>query len=215
MDEAGFCELGASPKCGCFDGFDHRDSGCRLADADLLTGRHAIGWRSWFRRWLLGNWRIPQLRNPSSTFQQPVVPFGFPLCSSRTSLAPKKTSASAFEMPQPNTEGEFTIAAAYGQACLACSSSKTKCRFRPGGDSCERCFRRGKECRRGPVKRRDTGKRAVSRTARLEERLDNLVLLLQNQHEGARVNDSTTSISNIANVQRTVDQVGLALHGSI
>ncbi|KAK1750386.1 C6 transcription factor [Echria macrotheca] len=75
-------------------------------------------------------------------------------------------------------DSEF-VPASYGQACVHCVRSKTSCRRRIEGGPCERCLRRGKECQQAPGGRREIGKRAGSRTTRLEEKLDSLVTLLQ------------------------------------
>jgi hypothetical protein len=86
--------------------------------------------------------------------------------------------------------------ALYGHACANCAQSKCKCILRRAGGRCERlaapsprpyiatdvvrCHRLNKECRPSETVRRRNAKRpAVSKTARLEEKLDGLVSLLQ------------------------------------
>ena len=87
------------------------------------------------------------------------------------------------------TNSEFTNPAPYGQACLECSRAKCKCMRRPAGGTCERCLRRGIECRPPPSSVRQRGapsaKGLGSRTVRLEEKLDTLVTLLQSQQSSS------------------------------
>jgi hypothetical protein len=101
--------------------------------------------------------------------------------------------------------------AQYGHACTNCAQSKCKCIIRRTGGSCERsvthpktclygrttdmgrCRRLKKDCRPAEtVRRRHQRKPAVSRTARLEEKLDGLVSLIK---AGAQSNGVTTSPS--------------------
>jgi len=80
------------------------------------------------------------------------------------------------------TDSEFSSPAPYGQACIDCSRAKCKCMRRPAGGSCQRCLRRGTECRL-PTSVRQKGIQALgsqtASTARLEKKLDTLVSLLQ------------------------------------
>lgn len=70
--------------------------------------------------------------------------------------------------------------AGYGRSCTNCSRAKCKCILRPGGQDCERCHRLGKECQPMTTSRRRVGKKtASSRTAQLEEKLDDLVSILR------------------------------------
>ncbi|KAF4468163.1 Zn(II)2Cys6 transcription factor [Fusarium albosuccineum] len=70
--------------------------------------------------------------------------------------------------------------AGYGRACTACQKAKCKCILRPGCDDCERCFRLGKQCQPMMTSRRRIGKKTPSsRTAQLEEKLDDLVSILR------------------------------------
>ncbi|KAK3385785.1 hypothetical protein B0H63DRAFT_560308 [Podospora didyma] len=95
-------------------------------------------------------------------------------------------------MPQLS-EPDFTIPAPYGQACVNCSRSKSKCMRRTAGGPCHRCCRRGQEseCRpnatthpSGP--RRKAAKKLTSRTTQLEAKLDSLVTLLQSKTAAQR-----------------------------
>ncbi|KAM6519451.1 hypothetical protein FALCPG4_013083 [Fusarium falciforme] len=70
--------------------------------------------------------------------------------------------------------------AGYGRACTACQRAKCKCILRPGGQNCERCFRLGKSCQPMTTSRRRVAKKTTSsRTAQLEEKLDDLVSILR------------------------------------
>ncbi|OJK03485.1 hypothetical protein ASPACDRAFT_111277 [Aspergillus aculeatus ATCC 16872] len=67
--------------------------------------------------------------------------------------------------------------APYGRACLNCARAKCKCLLRTTGGGCERCIRLKKECIPAPTVRQRRPR--ASRTARLEQKLDGLVSLLQ------------------------------------
>ncbi|OJJ50287.1 hypothetical protein ASPZODRAFT_2117511 [Penicilliopsis zonata CBS 506.65] len=70
--------------------------------------------------------------------------------------------------------------APYGRACEPCALAKCKCILRTAGDRCERCHRLDRECRPSKtVRRRNPQKGRLSKTARLEEKLDNLTNLLK------------------------------------
>ncbi|KAF2703314.1 hypothetical protein K504DRAFT_392946 [Pleomassaria siparia CBS 279.74] len=75
------------------------------------------------------------------------------------------------------------IPAPYGRACTGCSRAKCRCVMRVGG-GCERCHRLGKEC--APVelvrKRRSRKTTPAARRSQLEDKLSDLVSLLQAQH---------------------------------
>ncbi|KAI1630822.1 hypothetical protein F4809DRAFT_635202 [Biscogniauxia mediterranea] len=103
--------------------------------------------------------------------------------------------------PQPQTPPR--ISAPYGHACANCSKAKCKCiTTRGGGSTCERCARLGRECRpsNGVRKKRVSSRRAnpafgvglgavsASRTAQLEEKLDDLVSILRAQAAAAAGN---------------------------
>ncbi|KAM3564141.1 hypothetical protein MY1884_000883 [Beauveria asiatica] len=71
--------------------------------------------------------------------------------------------------------------AGYGQSCTNCSRAKCKCILAAAGDACERCSRLGKDCQPIVTARKKVAKRtAASRTAQLEEKLDDLVSILKN-----------------------------------
>ncbi|KAI0889211.1 uncharacterized protein GGS22DRAFT_196844 [Annulohypoxylon maeteangense] len=68
------------------------------------------------------------------------------------------------------------------RACTNCARVKCKCIYRTDGATCERCHRLKKQCiPSAPVRRRTARRRGASRTARLEERLDELVSRLKAQ----------------------------------
>ncbi|KAJ9133831.1 Transcriptional regulator WAR1 [Pleurostoma richardsiae] len=72
--------------------------------------------------------------------------------------------------------------APYGRACTNCSRAKCKCIYRSSGGSCERCHRLNKDCQPSlTVRKRNVKKPAGSKTAQLEEKLDDLVALLRSQ----------------------------------
>ncbi|CAI6342284.1 unnamed protein product [Periconia digitata] len=84
--------------------------------------------------------------------------------------------------------------AAYGHACSNCVKAKCKCIPRGDDNSCERCHRLAKDCHPSTSFRKRTTKRAnsqLSKTSQLEDKLDNLVSLLQAQN--APHADSTSS----------------------
>ncbi|KAL4745584.1 hypothetical protein BDW72DRAFT_52736 [Aspergillus terricola var. indicus] len=73
-------------------------------------------------------------------------------------------------------------AAPYGQACLHCFKSKSKCVSQGDGSGCERCHRLNKECCPSDAYRRRHIKKAhhdAARFAQLEGRVNALVSLLQ------------------------------------
>lgn len=70
--------------------------------------------------------------------------------------------------------------AGYGRSCTNCSRAKCKCIIRGVSGSCERCARLGKQCHPiATARRRVEKKSAPSRTAQLEEKLDDLVSILR------------------------------------
>ncbi|KFY10185.1 hypothetical protein V491_07780 [Pseudogymnoascus sp. VKM F-3775] len=77
--------------------------------------------------------------------------------------------------------------APYGKACLNCVRSKTRCAVLPSGPKCERCLRLNKDCQPAPtIRKRKAAKRSkpstasvASKTAALEEKLDDLAQILQ------------------------------------
>ncbi|OAA37907.1 hypothetical protein NOR_06984 [Metarhizium rileyi] len=90
------------------------------------------------------------------------------------------------------------IPAGYGRSCTNCSRAKCRCILRPGGESCERCHRLGKACRQIATTRKRVAKRtASSRTAQLEEKIEDLVSMLRATHDsGPRTAPSYTPLSN-------------------
>ncbi|TLD18400.1 hypothetical protein PspLS_10268 [Pyricularia sp. CBS 133598] len=89
------------------------------------------------------------------------------------------------------------IPAPYGRACANCVKAKCKCFYRGSGreiSSCERCHRLGKDCVPSETVRRRTSRRqGTSRTAQLEEKLDDLVSLLKTHQQKPGVGPATTS----------------------
>lgn len=77
------------------------------------------------------------------------------------------------------------LPAGYGRSCTNCSKAKCRCILRPEGGSCERCHRLGKECHQIAATRKRTSKRSTSsRTAQLEEKLEDLVSILRATQKG-------------------------------
>ncbi|KAH8655793.1 hypothetical protein BX600DRAFT_440281 [Xylariales sp. PMI_506] len=84
--------------------------------------------------------------------------------------------------------GGPTTAAAYGQACVQCFKAKCKCERRPGFSTCERCLRLHKTCTPStPARKRKTqhgqNAAATARISHLEDKVENLVSLLQSMVE--------------------------------
>ncbi|KAI1460284.1 hypothetical protein F4805DRAFT_417067 [Annulohypoxylon moriforme] len=70
------------------------------------------------------------------------------------------------------------------RACINCAKVKCKCIYRTDGATCERCHRLKKQCIVStPVGRRTARRRGASRTAKLEEKLDELVSRLKTQQD--------------------------------
>ncbi|UNI25075.1 hypothetical protein JDV02_010780 [Purpureocillium takamizusanense] len=77
------------------------------------------------------------------------------------------------------------LPAGYGRSCTNCSKAKCRCILRSEGGSCERCHRLGKECHQIAATRKRTSKRSTSsRTAQLEEKLEDLVSILRATQKG-------------------------------
>ncbi|KAI0178479.1 hypothetical protein BJ166DRAFT_510015 [Pestalotiopsis sp. NC0098] len=74
------------------------------------------------------------------------------------------------------------MSAPYGQACAGCVKAKCKCVSR-GSGTCDRCHRRGVECRQSDGVRKRSSRRPDinNRTSQLEERLNDLVEILRLQ----------------------------------
>lgn len=109
-----------------------------------------------------------------SRYLQPIGRGSSPL---RETMAPPDIASGATNGSAP---------AGYGRSCTNCSRAKCRCILRPGGDVCERCHRLGKECHQMISQRKRAVKKASSsRTAQLEEKLDDLVSILRasQQHQ--------------------------------
>ncbi|KUI64004.1 Transcriptional regulator WAR1 [Cytospora mali] len=88
--------------------------------------------------------------------------------------------------------------APYGHACTNCAKAKCKCVYRGTGgrlEICQRCFRLNKECQPSvPSRRRNhTKKTPGSRTAHLEEKLDDLVSLIRSQAVAKGANNAAST----------------------
>ncbi|KLU90437.1 hypothetical protein MAPG_10291 [Magnaporthiopsis poae ATCC 64411] len=106
-------------------------------------------------------------------------------------------SSSAFELAESQgrstrssasaTSSAAGVPAPYGRACTNCSKAKCRCVYRGPGvgtGACERCHRLAKQCVPSETIRKRTPRRQiVSRTAQLEEKLDDLVTLLKTQRQ--------------------------------
>ncbi|KAK7420978.1 hypothetical protein QQZ08_010151 [Neonectria magnoliae] len=83
-------------------------------------------------------------------------------------------------MAPPDLSSSTGAPAGYGRSCTNCSRAKCKCILRPDGVECERCHRLGKSCLPMTTSRKRVAKKATaSRTAQLEEKLDDLVSILR------------------------------------
>ncbi|KAI5459808.1 hypothetical protein BGZ63DRAFT_258472 [Mariannaea sp. PMI_226] len=72
------------------------------------------------------------------------------------------------------------VPARYGRSCTNCSRAKCKCVLNPATNVCQRCSRLGKECQPMTATRKRAAKKTnASRTAQLEEKLDDLVSILR------------------------------------
>ncbi|KAL8383469.1 hypothetical protein RB595_010595 [Gaeumannomyces hyphopodioides] len=96
----------------------------------------------------------------------------------------RSTRSSATAAAAPTSPG---VPAPYGRACTNCSKAKCRCVYRDSGvgsGACERCHRLAKQCVPSETVRKRTPRRhIVSRTAQLEEKLDDLVSLLKTQRQ--------------------------------
>ncbi|KAG8425819.1 hypothetical protein J3459_009651 [Metarhizium acridum] len=90
------------------------------------------------------------------------------------------------------------ISAGYGRSCTNCSRAKCRCILRSRGGSCERCHRLGKDCHQIETTRKRVAKKtASSRTAQLEEKIEDLVSMLRATHDSrTHTNHSYTPLSN-------------------
>ena len=83
-------------------------------------------------------------------------------------------------MAPPDLTSATGTPAGYGRSCTNCSKAKCKCILRSDGVACERCHRLAKSCQPMTTSRKRVGKKsATSRTAQLEEKLDDLVSILR------------------------------------
>ncbi|KFZ09540.1 hypothetical protein V502_08683 [Pseudogymnoascus sp. VKM F-4520 (FW-2644)] len=120
------------------------------------------------------------------------TPFGTGRCSyARIGIAMELNNSSeglGIRSHRGESVAEHVLAnAPYGKACLNCVRSKTRCAVLPSGPKCERCLRLNKDCQPAPtIRKRKVAKRSkpstasvASKTAALEEKLDDLTLILQ------------------------------------
>ncbi|KAM7185864.1 hypothetical protein V8F20_011635 [Naviculisporaceae sp. PSN 640] len=89
-------------------------------------------------------------------------------------------------LPQPAivaSQLPRTGTTSYGRACNNCAKAKCKCILTtgPSGQSgpCERCLRLRKDCQPAPSIRKKPGRKPISKTAQLQDKLDDLVSLLR------------------------------------
>ncbi|KAH7159860.1 hypothetical protein B0J13DRAFT_115092 [Dactylonectria estremocensis] len=83
-------------------------------------------------------------------------------------------------MAPPDLSNPEGTPAGYGRSCTNCSRAKCKCILRPETSECERCHRLGKNCQPMTTSRKRVAKKVTaSRTAQLEEKLDDLVSILR------------------------------------
>ncbi|GFN17280.1 hypothetical protein AtubIFM55763_004275 [Aspergillus tubingensis] len=100
-----------------------------------------------------------------------------------------------------NSPQHDTYAAPYGRSCVDCSQAKCKCIYSKASGKCQRCQRLDKECRQPATTRRSTKRRSavsknISKTNRLENKIEDLVALLRaGVHPG---NASTTLLRELA-----------------
>ncbi|RYP72360.1 hypothetical protein DL769_004469 [Monosporascus sp. CRB-8-3] len=126
--------------------------------------------------------------------------------------------------PTPTHQQQQRTSAPYGHACAGCARAKCKCIISSRGAACERCRRLGRACTpSATVRKRSTAasRRAAARdgrggsgdssdngngncssrrTARLEEKLDDLVTLLRSQASAAAVGAGTGGVGGVVGV---------------
>ncbi|KAF4988706.1 hypothetical protein FGRMN_9599 [Fusarium graminum] len=131
-------------------------------------------------------------------------------------MAPPDTFTSA-------TSGATGTPAGYGRACTACQRAKCKCVLRASGPDCERCHRLGKPCQPMATSRKRVAKKSTSsRTAQLEEKLEDLVTILRasqpsNGHlHSSNAGDSSplTNSSNIGHLTSRLESLATAAASS-
>ncbi|KAM7187488.1 hypothetical protein V8F33_011228 [Rhypophila sp. PSN 637] len=121
-------------------------------------------------------------------------------------LAPVASQAGV-QLPRTGTT-------AYGRACNNCAKAKCKCipGTSPNGQGpCERCLRLRKDCQPAPSLRRKPGRKPISKTAQLQDKLDDLVTLLQN---AAANSTSGTSADALLQQARSLAQVASSSESS-
>ncbi|KAK7910991.1 hypothetical protein PG985_013472 [Apiospora marii] len=93
-------------------------------------------------------------------------------------------------VPMQHQSSKQTQSVPYGQACSNCSHAKCRCIPQSNG-VCERCQRLKKECTPAPNvrKRKPKTPTSTSKRARIEEKLDDLVSLLQSQNAAKALTD--------------------------
>ncbi|PHH63347.1 hypothetical protein CDD81_6044 [Ophiocordyceps australis] len=95
--------------------------------------------------------------------------------------------------PSPSLMSSSGAPAGYGRSCTNCSKAKCRCVIRPQGGSCERCHRLGKFCQQiAAVRKRTFKKSTTSRTAQLEEKLEDLVTMLKASQNQSRPEEPTS-----------------------
>ncbi|KAF5678071.1 transcription factor [Fusarium heterosporum] len=122
-----------------------------------------------------------------------------------------------------STSGATGTPAGYGRACTACQRAKCKCVLRASGSDCERCHRLGKPCQPMATSRKRVAKKSTSsRTAQLEEKLEDLVTILRasqpsNGHlHSSNAGDSSplTNPSNIGHLTSRLESLATAAASS-
>ncbi|KAK7954855.1 Zn(II)2Cys6 transcription factor [Apiospora saccharicola] len=93
-------------------------------------------------------------------------------------------------VPMQHPSSKQTQSVPYGQACSNCSHAKCRC-IPQGSGVCERCQRLKKQCTPAPNvrKRKPKTPTSTSKRARIEEKLDDLVSLLQSQNAAKALTD--------------------------
>ena len=105
--------------------------------------------------------------------------------------------------------------AGYGRSCTNCSRSKTKCTIRSNSEVCERCYRLKKDCQPMATFRKRTSKKThSSKTAQLEEKIDDLVSMLrasqQPPHLSSRPSSKPDSVQSPRNFTSRLDSLAAA-----
>ncbi|KAF5026301.1 hypothetical protein F66182_1623 [Fusarium sp. NRRL 66182] len=122
-----------------------------------------------------------------------------------------------------SSAGNIGTPAGYGRACTACQRAKCKCILRSSGQDCERCFRLGKQCQpMTTARKRVTKKSSSSRTAQLEEKLEDLVTILRAaqpsnghlQHSNAAEANSLLSSHSTDHITSRLDSLATAAASS-